>query len=73
MFEYDDILKDYHFIRCHQSHLVNRKYIKSLLSNDMVYELQLTEKGTRIPVSRLKKDFVKSEVLMQGNKTLYRE
>ena len=56
LFEYDDILKDYHFIRCHQSHLVNRKYIKSLLSSDTVFELQLTVKDKRIPVSRLKKE-----------------
>ena len=64
LFEFDEILKNYHFIRCHQSHLVNKKYIKSLLSRDMVFELQLTEKDTRIPVSRLKKDFVKSELLL---------
>jgi two-component system, LytTR family, response regulator len=62
LFEFDDILKNYHFIRCHQSHLVNKKYIKSLLSNDMVFELQLTERDTRIPVSRLKKDLVKSQL-----------
>lgn len=64
LFEFDEILKNYHFIRCHQSHLVNKKYIKSLLSRDMVFELQLTEKDSRIPVSRLKKDFVKSELLL---------
>lgn len=64
LFEFDDILKNYHFIRCHQSHLVNKKYIKSLLSNDMVFELQLTERDTRIPVSRLKKDLVKSQLLI---------
>ncbi len=64
LFEFDDILKTYHFIRCHQSHLVNKKYIKSLLSNDMVFVLQLTEKDTRIPVSRLKKDLVKSQLLI---------
>lgn len=64
LFEFDEILKNYHFIRCHQSHLVNKKYIKSLLSRDMVFELQLTEKDTRIPVSRLKKDCVKSALLL---------
>ena len=62
LFEFDDILKNYHFIRCHQSHLVNKKYIKSLLANDMVFELQLTERDTRIPVSRLKKDLVKCQL-----------
>ncbi len=63
LFEYEEILQSYHFIRCHQSHLVNRKYIRSLHSQDMVFELKLTEKNTRIPVSRLKIDFVKSALL----------
>ncbi len=63
LFEYDEMLQPYHFIRCHQSHLVNRKYIKSLLSTDTIFELQLTEKDFRIPVSRLKKDFVKTALL----------
>jgi two-component system LytT family response regulator len=63
LFEYDEMLQTYHFIRCHQSHLVNIKYIKNLFSNDNVLELQLTEKDIRIPVSRLKKDLVKSELL----------
>jgi len=65
LYDFAEILKNYHFIRCHQSHLVNRKYIKSLLSHDTVFELLLTEKGMRIPVSRLKKDLVKVELLMQ--------
>ncbi len=62
LFEFDDMLAPYHFIRCHQSHLVNKKYIKSLLSTDAVLELLLTEKDMRIPVSRLKKDFVKAQI-----------
>lgn len=68
LFEYDDMLKDYHFIRCHQSHLVNSNYIKSLVSTDTVYELLLTENNTRIPVSRLRKDSVKSELLTHRKK-----
>lgn len=65
LYDFAGIFEKYHFIRCHQSHLVNRKYIKSLLSHDTVFELQLTEKGIRIPVSRLKKDLVKAELLIQ--------
>lgn len=64
IFEYDEILKNYHFIRCHQSHLVNSKYIKSLVSSDTISELLLTEKAITIPVSRLKKDFVKAELVI---------
>lgn len=63
LFEFDEMLQPYHFIRCHQSHLVNRKYIKSLLTSDTVFELQLTEKDARVPVSRLRKDLVKSALL----------
>lgn len=62
LFEYDEILQPYHFIRCHQSHLVNRKYIKSLLSHDAVFELLLIENGVRIPVSRLRREQVKNEL-----------
>ena len=62
IYEYDEMLKDYHFIRCHQSHLVNRKFIKSLLKEDTVFELLLTD-GSCIPVSRLKKDMVKEELM----------
>ncbi|HWB24856.1 MAG TPA: LytTR family DNA-binding domain-containing protein [Chitinophagaceae bacterium] len=54
--EYEDILKDYGFIRCHQSHLVNKKFIKSWVKEDGGY--LLLENGTQIPVSRNKRDFV---------------
>lgn len=62
IYEFDELLAEYHFIRCHQSHLVNRKFIKSLLKEDTVSELLLTD-GTRVPVSRLKKDLVKEELM----------
>jgi two-component system LytT family response regulator len=62
LFEYDEMLQPYQFIRCHQSHLVNKKYIRSMLSKDNIFELQLTEKDKRIPVSRLKKDAVRAEL-----------
>jgi two-component system, LytTR family, response regulator len=31
---YEELLHDYNFIRCHQSHLVNKKYIVSLVKED---------------------------------------
>lgn len=58
MFEYDEILSEYGFIRCHHSHLVNRIYVKSLLKEDSGY--LLLEDDSKIPISRLKKDAVKS-------------
>jgi two-component system, LytTR family, response regulator len=57
MFEYDELLTGYGFLRCHHSHLVNRIYIKSLLKEDSGY--LLLEDGTKIPVSRLKKGAVR--------------
>jgi two-component system LytT family response regulator len=62
IYEYDELLKAYHFIRCHQSHLVNQKFVKSLLKEDNIFELLLTD-GSRIPVSRLKKDMVREHLL----------
>jgi two-component system, LytTR family, response regulator len=56
IYEYEELLGNYGFFRCHQSHLVNRKYIKSLIREDGGYLLM--ENGEQIPVSRGKKDFV---------------
>jgi len=56
IFEYEELLKDYGFIRCHQSHLVNKEYIKSLVKEDGGY-LLLADK-TKIPISRNKKESV---------------
>ena len=57
MFEYDETLTGYGFLRCHHSHLVNKIYVKSLLKEDSGY--LLLEDGSKIPVSRLKKDTVR--------------
>ncbi len=56
IFEYEELLNDYDFIRCHQSHLVNKKFIKSLIKEDGGYLLM--EDNTRIPLSRSKKENV---------------
>jgi two-component system, LytTR family, response regulator len=56
IFEYEELLSSYDFIRCHQSHLVNIKFIKSLLKEDSGYLLM--EDNTRIPISRNKKENV---------------
>ncbi|MGX5858637.1 LytR/AlgR family response regulator transcription factor [Dyadobacter jiangsuensis] len=57
MFEYDETLTGYGFLRCHHSHLVNKLYIKSLLKEDSGY--LLLEDGSKVPVSRMKKDAVR--------------
>jgi two-component system LytT family response regulator len=58
IYEYEELLADYGFIRCHQSHLVNRKYIKSFVKELGGY--LVTDDGSEIPVSRQKKDYVRS-------------
>jgi two-component system LytT family response regulator len=56
--EYTDLLTPYGFIRTHQSHLINTKYIKSWLKEDG--GTILLENGKKIPVSRQKRDLVKN-------------
>jgi two-component system LytT family response regulator len=60
IFEYEEILQVYGFIRCHQTHLVNKRYIKSLVKQDGGY--LLLENGAKIPISRLKRELVKKEL-----------
>jgi two-component system LytT family response regulator len=57
IFEYEEILHGYGFIRCHQRHLVNKKFIRSWIKEDGGY--LLLEDQSRIPVSRNKRDQLK--------------
>ncbi len=60
IYEYEELLNDYGFIRCHQSHLVNKDYIKTWVRG---YASYLTlEDGTEIPVSRGKKKMIKQQL-----------
>ncbi|MBL7757557.1 MAG: response regulator transcription factor [Chitinophagaceae bacterium] len=59
--EYADLLKPHNFLRCHQSHLVNIRFVKSLLKEEGGL-LQLTDK-TKIPVSRQNLEPVKKALL----------
>lgn len=54
--ENEDLLKDYHFIRPHKSHLVNTKYIKGFLKHDGGFIIM--SDGTNVPVSRRKKELI---------------
>jgi two-component system, LytTR family, response regulator len=58
IFEYEDMLQDYGFVRCHQSHLVNKAYIKSWIKEEGGYLLM--EDKAQIPISRHKKEGLKS-------------
>lgn len=63
IYEYEEILKKYGFIRCHQSHLINKKYVKSWIKEDGDRLLLLN--GEEIPISRNKKDMVKNALGFQ--------
>lgn len=56
IYEFAPLLKDYGFVRCHQSHLVNKQFIRSWIREDGGY--LLLDNGDRVPVSRGKKDAV---------------
>jgi two-component system LytT family response regulator len=57
MFEYDELLADYGFLRCHHSHLVNKSAVRSWIKEDSGYLLM--DDGALIPISRVKRDMVK--------------
>lgn len=59
--EYEELLQDYGFIRCHQSHIVQKQFVKSMVKENGPYLVMIN--GEKIPVSRQKKDFVKDELM----------
>lgn len=66
IYEFDEMLAGYGFLRCHQSFLVNKAFIKSFIKEDGGF-LLLTNK-TQIPVSRNKKEMVNMELQGKANK-----
>ena len=60
IYEYEELLGPYGFIRCHQSHLVNKNHVKSILNEDSGYFI-LENTPKKIPISRQKKAFVMSQ------------
>lgn len=61
MHHYESVLTSYGFIRTHQSHLVNKFFIKSIIKKDG--QFALLSNGTQIPISRYKLDEVKKGLL----------
>jgi two-component system, LytTR family, response regulator len=55
--EFADILKPHHFVRTHQSHLVNVQFVKSYLKEDG--GTLLLSDQTKIPISRQNREMVK--------------
>lgn len=60
LYEYEELLSDYGFIRCHNSYLINKMYVKSILKEDG--GSLLMENGTIIPISRQKKNVIRNEI-----------
>jgi two-component system LytT family response regulator len=56
MYEYEPLLSPYGFVRCHQSHLVNKRFVKSWVREDGNF--LLLDDGTTVPVSRNRKEAV---------------
>ncbi|MGJ7032699.1 LytR/AlgR family response regulator transcription factor [Niabella hirudinis] len=56
IYEYEELLADFGFLRCHQSHLVNKTYIKSWIKEDGGF--LVLDNGEQIPVARSKKEIV---------------
>lgn len=63
IFEYEELLGGHGFIRCHQSYLVNRRFILSWIRTDG--DRLLLEGGHEIPVSRNSKEKVKQAIGMK--------
>lgn len=59
LYEYDELLTPFGFIRCHQSHLVNKAHVTSILNEDSGY-LILNHTTQKVPISKQKKGLIKS-------------
>ena len=53
---FDQILREQSFMRCHQSHLINRQYVQEFIKRDGGY--LILKDGSRIPVSVRKRQQV---------------
>lgn len=59
LYAYDELLSPYGFIRCHQSHLVNKAHIVSVLNEDSGY-LIMRHSDKKVPISKQKKSLIKT-------------
>lgn len=68
LFEYEELLSDYGFIRCHNSFLINRSFVKSLTKENGGGVL--LETGVELPVSKQRKEAVKQALMGEKNKRM---
>lgn len=62
LFEFDTLLPENSFVRCHQSYIVNIEFVRSLVREGSNTYLKMAS-NHKIPVSRAKKDVVKAKLL----------
>lgn len=60
IYEFEELLNGYGFVRCHQSHLVNKSQVKSWIKTDG--ESLLLYNGDMVPVSKNKRTEVKAMI-----------
>ena len=63
LYEYEELLGPYDFIRCHQSHLVNKMHITSILNEDSGY-LIMDYTTQKVPISKQRKSDIKALLKM---------
>jgi len=54
---YEELLNEYNFIRCHQSHLVNKKFVTRFVKEDSGH--LLLNDQMRVPISKSRKEKIK--------------
>ncbi len=64
IYEYEELLQDYWFARCHKSHIINMAYLKRVVYEKNGGQIFLTD-GKEVPLARTRKDFVR-EFLQRG-------
>lgn len=62
LYEYEGLLPEGKFIRCHQSYIINKGFVKSLKKEGPLFFLKMIN-DFEVPVSRAKKEAVKEYLL----------
>lgn len=60
MKEFDELLSDYHFLRVHQSHLINLNEVKAYIKSDGGY-IKMKD-GTSVSISRQRREMVMTQL-----------
>jgi len=63
IFEYEELLSEHSFFRCHQSHLINEARIRSWVKEDGGYLVM--DDASQVPVSRNKREALKALLLLK--------